>query len=76
MSSKKLVTPVTAFQSVDGFLYEDYETAAISSAGSVLYDAAEEYNAQAGVDHVDVDFEALARFLRANRPLVRKILGL
>ena len=76
MSSKKLVKTVTAFLTHEGYLYETHDEAVISAAGSALYDAAQKYNDIEDNDAVEVDFEALAKFLRENRALVRQVLGL
>ena len=79
MSSKKLVTPVTAFRTHDGGIYGTYDEAVQAAASAAIEAASLDENG----DHIN-DGDAtvyehsgyIAQFLLRNKPLIRQILGL
>lgn len=80
MSSKKLVTPVTAFKTQDGEFYSEYDDAALAAASSAIEEVsrsdADGTFASAAHKMIYMNSWTIAEFIRDNRPLIRKILGL
>lgn len=80
MSSKKLVTPVTAFRTQDGGIYEEYAVAVVAAASAAIEEATdcdeEGIFASDAQEMIYNHSWTIAEFIRNNRPLIRKILGL
>lgn len=67
-----LVTQVTAFQTPNGGMYEDYHTAARVAAADILQELADAPDAL--LDLSAIDWFSVAEFLQTNKAAVAKLI--